>query len=400
MELPDLSVLREPDPVDILSRDIIFNADHVTLALAAQSWSRRSPRFTFLCFLRLCGLTTREISTRPYLVERARLALRALGAVPSGRTELGPKIWSVTRPREIVPTRVTRAGYSEDGSLPPPQPFQVQVARAWLKEHGRPVRRIRSTFSTDSLRRLVTAWTEQTRAYAEIEQVNEYTGERYHSPTVYVTNGAFLQAALDEGYIARRVHVTGDAWFNLAFRKTGEPWRGRRPAAPTMPEPPKTETRHRPKRAIGDPAVIRARVVAFLDHSVRVARAEKRETFFLLKDVARAALVPLGKGLPPKVLMDVLRELGCKRARMKIDGVRKYRWYRRSHFPPRWLEPLAIRSRARVRKAPAPPAVPSAPAFTDAPASVPPVKTAGSDNSENRPAPIRPARGRLLQRRT
>jgi hypothetical protein len=314
--------LEQPDPTDILPREIVFHQDPVALAIALLPWVRDNPRFTFTCLCWVAGLRPPDLA-HDHLVDKVRAARRCLGCVPVDGTGRGAKVWYFPDHVELragEPARVTRSGFSYNQLEPLPQPFQVEVCRAWLREHARPTREIRRKFSTDSLRRFVTIWTRETGAFTGREQENEFTGDRYVASEVYVTNGAFLQAALDEGYRAVPVPRTGDAWLDLIHRKTGQRWRGRIPG-PVRPASPRTASPPRRLSDVVDPIVVRSRLTAFVNR-VRL-RGPAR---FKLKEASRAAGIPIGKGTPPKVLTRTLHELGYEARYMMVKGHRSQWW--------------------------------------------------------------------------
>jgi hypothetical protein len=327
--------IENPEPTDILPRETVFNRDASTLAVALLPWARRNPRFTFVCAMWASGLRPQDVAQRPDLVDKVRLALRVLGCRPDGMARPHAKIWFFpdrARPEPGVLTHVTRAGYSEDASIPPPQPFQVAVCKAWLQEHARKTATVRRIYSTDSLRRLVTEWTRVTGAYRNVEQVNEHTSERYFSEEVYVTNGAFLLAATEEGYLARRVGVTGDAWFNMIHRKTGAKWKGRKPKEPqAVVDVPSAEynlARGRPIKVTDliDENVVRARLVEFLQELKDVATSTGTAPRFRLKQALRAAGFLVKGGRPPEVLTRLLHQLGWESTYSSAKGERGHWW--------------------------------------------------------------------------
>ncbi len=132
---------------------------------------------------------------------------------------------------DVTPLRVTSLGYSNNENEPPPLFAQIEICQAWLRDYARPTKQIRRRFTSDSFRRLVTEWTRCLGLFTDREQLNVHTGESYFSDRVYVSNGAFIAAALAEGYRAQRARNSYDAWFNLRHRGIGKPWRGKAPQA-------------------------------------------------------------------------------------------------------------------------------------------------------------------------
>ena len=340
---PHLYVIR-PDPEEILERSIIMTRDPRLIAVALVPWARRHPRLTMTGALHVLGLKPVEFLPFGPIVTRA---LRIMGCRVEACKQ-GNKRWFFPDDRVVklpVPTRVTCRGFSDDPDAPPPVPFQVLVCRAWLQECGRPTGQIQYKFSTESFKRMVTAWTRETGRFKDVEQVSEHTGDRFYGP-VYVTNGAMLQAALDEGYHAKRLPDSGDAHLNLSYRRSAAvPWRGRTPkpwvppkAAPSKPALPETRAARGVQALSVD--LVKQRLAGLITRLPR----------FTIKEAAIAARVTWRKkrgrksGMPPKVLTTALRELGFE-PRYELRGRRRTMWWaRRKSARPRGYVPAVSAS--------------------------------------------------------
>lgn len=316
--------LATPDPADILPRPLVLFEDSFMLATALVPWARQHPRFTFTCALTVSGLRTVEFANTR-LVGKVRRALSHMECVRDGFTSDGiSRIWRFPDNVQLVAAgelRIGRSGFTYDASEPAPQPAQVEVCRAWLREHARPTRTIRRNATTEWLSTLVTAWTRATGAFTEEEQVNEYTGERFHTDHVYVSEGAFLAAARAEGYRAQRIRETPHAWLNLSWRETGKLWRGRepKPALPTSA----------PARQKATPDVIlRRKVTKYLGKLDEEAAAAAEAPRFQLVKLARRIGVPAGEGHARRALTTLLRELGWEPRYTLIRGHRSQWWCR------------------------------------------------------------------------
>lgn len=281
-------MIHTPNADDVFPRDFVFNSTPTQISQAIIPWLLLNRRFTLLCIMRLVGMRLPQDAVRhKHLTLKVQEALSLLRCRPEGLiAETQERIW---RYDEVVGGSVVC--------------LQVEVSRAWLQEHARPTRNIRKVFSSDSYRRLVTAWTRETGSYAWKEQENVRTGEHYFAPEVYVSSDAFLVAALQEGY-----HVE-KGWLNLAHRATGAAWKGALPLP--WQEPP----------ASGG----------------EVARWLKRQRKGKLWKLSSAPQVPH--------LAKMLRQLGCSHRVMMVKGVQGSFWYKLSEAPPYWNQPPPRKSR-------------------------------------------------------
>lgn len=88
-------------------------------------------------------------------------------------------------------------GDFSDSGKPPKQ--QIERAKKWIERFGLPLKGINFHFKSYSLKHCVERWWQ-----------SEHPGTAY-----YVSNGAFIQAALDLGYRVHPVGDKGDACFNM-----------------------------------------------------------------------------------------------------------------------------------------------------------------------------------------
>lgn len=86
-----------------------------------------------------------------------------------------------------------------------PDPVEVERARAWIQQFGRRLKNVNYRANSYMLKHCVERWWRATRP-----------GQPY-----YVSNGAFIQAAMDMGYRAKPVGTNGDAVFNMSVPRKG-----------------------------------------------------------------------------------------------------------------------------------------------------------------------------------
>lgn len=98
-----------------------------------------------------------------------------------------------------------------------PVPAQIEKCREWLRAHAEPTRGIRRRHSSYGLKHAVERWT---RAPGRSYDQTDHFGRKWTGDYFYVSNGAFIAAALDEGYRAQRVRPGClNAFFNLHVKK-------------------------------------------------------------------------------------------------------------------------------------------------------------------------------------
>lgn len=87
-------------------------------------------------------------------------------------------------------------GLTPDSRATPIDATQVATCRRWIRWFARP----RKSFDL------------RTSSYGLKHQVESWAGR-------YVTNGAFIAAALAEGYRVKQIHGGPNAHFNMSFRR-------------------------------------------------------------------------------------------------------------------------------------------------------------------------------------
>lgn len=106
--------------------------------------------------------------------------------------------------------RVSQNGLEPNSSWPEDKTIpireQVDAARTWIREHLRPCKTIRPRHTSYGYKHDVERWSEE-------------NGGR-----LYVANGAFIVAMLEEGYRADRVRPRCiNAFFNARAKRKSEP---------------------------------------------------------------------------------------------------------------------------------------------------------------------------------
>lgn len=91
-----------------------------------------------------------------------------------------------------------------------PDPAEIERAKDWIRRYGRQRQSFNRRYTSYNLKHCAERWIKA-------------TGLRYGG--MYVSNGAFIQAALDLGYRAEPVGNLGDALFNMAVPCVGAPER-------------------------------------------------------------------------------------------------------------------------------------------------------------------------------
>ena len=102
--------------------------------------------------------------------------------------------------------RISWAGFEPNKDWPEeegrPDPAQVKVCRVWIRLFGEPMGKIRQDRTSYALKHAVEAW-------ADLE-----------GGPIYIANGAFIAAALAEGYRAERTSEgSPNAYFNMRLKK-------------------------------------------------------------------------------------------------------------------------------------------------------------------------------------
>lgn len=93
---------------------------------------------------------------------------------------------------------------------------QIDVCREWIRLHVQPTKTIRPRMVSYGLKHRVEHWT---RARGPYDQVDPW-GRAWSGEYLYVSNGAFIVAALREGYVGERCgEFNVNCAFNMAPRK-------------------------------------------------------------------------------------------------------------------------------------------------------------------------------------
>jgi len=96
-----------------------------------------------------------------------------------------------------------------------PDPEQVELCRRWLRLHAEPRKSVNRTVSSYGLKHFVEDWT---RTLGQsFDQVDPW-GRAWTGDYLYVSNGAFIAAAIEEGYrILRCGPDSPNAFLNISF---------------------------------------------------------------------------------------------------------------------------------------------------------------------------------------
>ena len=111
-----------------------------------------------------------------------------------------------------------------DASLPqnaPPPEVEVEVCQAWLKVFASPTKTIRPQRSSYLYKHIVEHWTEV--GLVDTQEIHneqiDLRGRTWSGPRHYICNGAFIAAALREGYRVQRLDNNLNALFNMIITK-------------------------------------------------------------------------------------------------------------------------------------------------------------------------------------
>ncbi len=122
----------------------------------------------------------------------------------------------------------------------PVEPQQVEVCRGWLVEHAKPRKTINRVTHSGFLKGSVEVWSETLGV--RWEQADRH-GRRFDGPRLYIANGAFIAAALAEGYRVQtapgRPEVTLAISF-LGYWGDDVRWRRRAPGEPARDRSPRS----------------------------------------------------------------------------------------------------------------------------------------------------------------
>lgn len=333
------NVATAPLSSDILSREVAFCLDPSHMALMIQPWVNKNKYFTQRCVLQLMGMRMPEEAVSSIAVAK-RLdkafhylkVQRMADRLPSGQYVYRRSDEEVVVVPE-VPVRVSTVGFSTLGGERDPAPDQVKVCREWIQKHGRKRRTLRHDVSSYALKHRVEKWTRSQPDMARRLQYNWQDKVAYRSEVYYVSEGAFIQAALDEGYEAERVRDTTRAVFNMSVRKDEDSeWRGRKPLPPGEKESFREVHGNAVKKSLEE--LGRNRLAKFLDKMKRTTAAglgHRRGPLFTSKDAARETNLKFSGRRPTNLLLKLLREAGCIQLKMQVDmkpEMRGWRWHK------------------------------------------------------------------------
>lgn len=353
------TVATEPHPSDILSRQYAQSDNAGTIAIAIQPWILKNPRFTDMACYKLLGLVFPKDSIFMLGVKRRlNQALKYLNCkkLPQ-RLMSGEYLYeSPGAPVHVVPDvacRVTMYGFTECASDKPPAQDQIDVCQRFIKEFCRPRSSVHPTRSAVYYQKLVQEWSLKQPEFATQRQYDDFKGEYFYNPMFFVMTGAFIQAAINEGYDPI-MYGESNALFNISVRRDGQGWRGRPPVA---------------KKAIVDEYKLAvARKVNGLDKKERVAKrfakyldklklvyrmspTREHEPFFTNRNAGRAMGITVNNRTPNKMVLSIMREAGCvsytvreprrpdpQRSWLTLPAVAVRVWVRFSDMPTLWQQ--------------------------------------------------------------
>jgi hypothetical protein len=95
-----------------------------------------------------------------------------------------------------------------------PADDQVECCREWIRAYCTPRKTMNTKYSSYSLKHVVESWTEGKDSHYKIPLLRH----RWPHSRKYISNGAFIKAALLEGYEARPTAYASDsAYFNISL---------------------------------------------------------------------------------------------------------------------------------------------------------------------------------------
>lgn len=329
----------EPQPSDILSRNVAFCLDASSMALSIQPWVAKNKYFTQMCVLKLMGMKFPEDAVASQVVsKRLAEAFKHLKVQKTlDRTPMNDFIYR--RPDEEVvvvpevPVRVTESGFSVKGGEREPAADQIKVCREWIQKHCRKRKTVKANQTSHQMKHWVEKWTRSQPDMARRLQYNWHDKVAYRSEVYYVSQGAFIKAALEEGYQARQILDSQYAVFNMSVRKDEDSeWRGRKPLPATGRESFRTDMASKVKKSLEE--LGRNRLAKFLDKMKRTTAAglgHRRGPLFTSKDAARETNLKFSGRRPTNLLLKLLREAGCIQLKMQVDmkpEMRGWRWHK------------------------------------------------------------------------
>lgn len=339
-----LTVCAYPAKEDIHPRAIIWTKDAGSMALALLPWARRVKLFTAMAAMRILGYQPKRrthVRAIKRLHEQVVMALRRLKAdkvgylpedypeSPEGHVAAGHSYYLMPdhahEPRPDIAMYVSAYGYSLDASEPPVVRAQVDACHAWLKEHARPTTTIARKFVSGQFAKLVEIWTTSHEEYSQIPQTEYDTGGVFTDQRLMIQRGAFITAALEAGYRTQLFQAGPNCYFNISYHKTGEKFRGRTPTgdrAELYPNPVKRRRGQRllpvSRNALMDIPRMAAKLKAFLQLKLDCQEFLNQKAVFSIAEAAKKAGIKCNPRNPPKVLLMILRDLGCVDFQQKV----------------------------------------------------------------------------------
>lgn len=116
---------------------------------------------------------------------------------------------------------INDAGLS-DTEKDKPSENEIKHCEAWIKRFARPSKAINQRAFSYSLKHVVEKW--------------HYNGTTWHDPGGYVSNGAFIQAAVNLCYRYKRDGSGPNAFFNMKFKKNRDWYDWQNPYLPWSDE--------------------------------------------------------------------------------------------------------------------------------------------------------------------
>lgn len=114
--------------------------------------------------------------------------------------------------------RIYANGLVPDSRGDEPDDGQVALCRRWIRCFVRPRKTVNRSRSSYGLKHDVERWTAQTPG--EWRNVDN-RGREWFSDSAYVSNGAFIKAAVLEGYSVRQIEGGPNAHFDMSFGAKG-----------------------------------------------------------------------------------------------------------------------------------------------------------------------------------
>jgi hypothetical protein len=114
--------------------------------------------------------------------------------------------------------RIFANGLVPDPRGDEPDARQVELCRTWLKMHATKRKTFNLRAGSYGLKHVVEDWTS---GLGVVWLQRDPWGRRFVSSRRYVSNGAFIAAAIAEGYRVQQIGNGPNAIFDMSFRKAG-----------------------------------------------------------------------------------------------------------------------------------------------------------------------------------